>query len=677
MTSNVVPPIDIISQEFDYLVVGAGIAGLVLATRLAENGNVTVGVIEAGEYAPNVATLSTPGMATIGNARFDWNHHTVPQADCNGREITLPRGKVVGGSGAVCVIVMSDIDMRSYRPAPVDKLYGLGKGVKGRIQWCVKSPSSPRLGIESITYNLPDEKIVAIEALGNPGWNWAEFLRYFKKVEGLVQPSAGTAATYHAGGYTSDFHGTDGPIKLSFAHFFNPLHVPFLTAASNLGVPINADPGNGNNSGAYTGVSSVDPETATRSHATTAYYERSMHRKNLVLITNAHAIRVVFVPRADAEDLVARGVEVNGRATIYATREVILSAGLLILFRSESDAAWIKLTFAVGAYQTPQLLELSGANREDGCLAGTRHSTSGQSAWRRRESTGTYMCNGASSFAFQKILFQDHPSVSFVYEVSRENWTFEALADPENLTRELKLYEEERRGVFSSIPSAFAFVPCATALGPREFAALRASLGGETKREAILKDWILSPDHAYIELAQVPGLYSPGSTLAPAPGARYNSVLVGLLHPLSRGSVHIRSADALFPPAIDPAYLHDARDLDALVGGVQLAHRLACDPVCVTVNGAAYNPPASVLADDEQLQAWVRARVQPVHHPVGTAAMLPRADGGVVDSALRVYGTANVRVVDASVLPLELSAHIQSTVYALAEKAADIINGHS
>jgi len=60
-------------------------------------------------------------------------------------------------------------------------------------------------------------------------------------------------------------------------------------------------------------------------------------------------------------------------------------------------------------------------------------------------------------------------------------------------------------------------------------------------------------------------------------------------------------------------------------------------------------------------------------HPLGTAAMMPRELGGVVDSALRVYGTGNVRVVDASVLPFQISGHLTASIYAIAEKAADII----
>lgn len=69
--------------------------------------------------------------------------------------------------------------------------------------------------------------------------------------------------------------------------------------------------------------------------------------------------------------------------------------------------------------------------------------------------------------------------------------------------------------------------------------------------------------------------------------------------------------------------------------------------------------------------------VEPNHHPIGTASMMARDLGGVVDPKLKVYGTSNVRVVDASVLPLQVSGHLTATLYALAEKASDIIKASS
>lgn len=76
---------------------------------------------------------------------------------------------------------------------------------------------------------------------------------------------------------------------------------------------------------------------------------------------------------------------------------------------------------------------------------------------------------------------------------------------------------------------------------------------------------------------------------------------------------------------------------------------------------------------DQDWRTWVWNNYAPVAHPIGSAAMMKRSLGGVVDAHLKVYDTANVRVVDASVMPLQISAHLSSTIYGIAEKAADMI----
>jgi len=83
------------------------------------------------------------------------------------------------------------------------------------------------------------------------------------------------------------------------------------------------------------------------------------------------------------------------------------------------------------------------------------------------------------------------------------------------------------------------------------------------------------------------------------------------------------------------------------------------------------------IGESEALGVFCRERAGTTFHWVGSAAMLPRENGGVVDPRLKVYGTSNIRVVDASIVPLELSCHISSTVYAIAEKAADMIKEDS
>lgn len=153
---------------------------------------------------------------------------------------------------------------------------------------------------------------------------------------------------------------------------------------------------------------------------------------------------------------------------------------------------------------------------------------------------------------------------------------------------------------------------------------------------------------------------------------------------LSRGYVHINSSDPTAHPTIDPAYLKHPLDVDMMARSV--LH---------TISFIEFEPLKSVVRRDEngevvaiksggklpktlqEAKEYVRRNTATEYHPVGTCAMLPREKGGAVSDELKVYGTSNVRVADASIFPLHVQGNIVSLVYALAEKAADIIKGKS
>lgn len=130
------------------------------------------------------------------------------------------------------------------------------------------------------------------------------------------------------------------------------------------------------------------------------------------------------------------------------------------------------------------------------------------------------------------------------------------------------------------------------------------------------------------------------------PGKRYTSLFCALMHPLSRGTVHITSADPLAPPAIDPNYFVNEADLDLVVHAVEYALKVyRTEPLSRHVTKQIIPSPDVVAKGREGLREYVKENCGPVYHPVGTAAMLPLEDGGVVDASLKVYGTSNLRVV--------------------------------
>lgn len=155
----------------------------------------------------------------------------------------------------------------------------------------------------------------------------------------------------------------------------------------------------------------------------------------------------------------------------------------------------------------------------------------------------------------------------------------------------------------------------------------------------------------------------------PEIGKKYLTIMTMLSHTLSRGHVHISSSDATVPPVINPQYLSSSVDLDILIAMCKYVHKLTkTEPLKSAI--IHHDPEAH---NDEELAEYVRNSAGPVYHPVGTASMLPREDRGVVNPRLIVYGTRNLRIVDASIIPVLFSAHTMATVYGIAEKAADLI----
>jgi choline dehydrogenase-like flavoprotein len=140
----------------------------------------------------------------------------------------------------------------------------------------------------------------------------------------------------------------------------------------------------------------------------------------------------------------------------------------------------------------------------------------------------------------------------------------------------------------------------------------------------------------------------------------------------SRGSVTINSTSPFAPPVIDSRYLSNPLDIKLLVEGFKYTRRIRATNALQSISAFEIYPGGSVNTD-EQIESFIRQTLSTESHHAGTAAMLPQELGGVVDSELRVYGVKGLRIVDASIIPLLPAAHLQSTVYAVAEKAGDII----
>lgn len=169
------------------------------------------------------------------------------------------------------------------------------------------------------------------------------------------------------------------------------------------------------------------------------------------------------------------------------------------------------------------------------------------------------------------------------------------------------------------------------------------------------------------------------------PGKKYGTLLQILQYPFSKGSIHIPRSSSSGPTTsddkleIDPKYFTGEGgqiDFEVMVAAQKFADKICCTkPLSDIVVARVFPPPKQTVTGEEDFSDFVRSYTITDWHPVGTCAMGGEGGikAGVVDERLKVYGVKGLRVIDASIIPLQISAHTQATVYAIGEKGASMI----